>query len=90
MGVEIAILAGIQIDPTINGLMADPHAPVIWIVKSKPSSYCLWRPIEPELLIDVFDKWRGVLSVMAPGLVPTFSGNRLREVVPVNSVRRIC
>jgi len=27
--------------------------------------------------------------VVAPGLVPTFRGNRLRKVVPVNSVGRI-
>jgi hypothetical protein len=56
MGVEIAILAGIEIDPTINGLVADPHVPIIWIFKSKPCRYCLWRPIKSELLIDIFDK----------------------------------
>jgi hypothetical protein len=49
MAVKTTLIAGILIDPTIDGLVADAHGIIVGIIDSETACYSFRRPVETKL-----------------------------------------
>lgn len=85
MTVEIALVAGIEIYPVVDRLMADAHPFIIRIVHLQSTGYCLRRPVELELCRHICTQSLMPLAVVS-GLVKSPLHEILGSIVPADCI----
>jgi hypothetical protein len=90
MMVKIAVLAGIQVDPTVNRFVADTHSLIVRVVDTNAGRDGFRWPLCPEFVLDIFNEWLMILAAIATRFMSTLFRNGLCGVIPVNCIVIIC
>jgi hypothetical protein len=85
MTMKIPLVTGIEIDPTIDGFMADTHLFIIGIVYFYSAGDCFRRPVKRQLVMYIGKEPLMVLAVVS-GLMLSLQYNRFDTIVPVHCV----
>jgi len=55
MGIEIAAVHRIRINPLVNGFVANTHCFAVWIINGQPAGDLRWRPVLCEFALHIVD-----------------------------------
>jgi hypothetical protein len=83
MTVEIAILAGIQVDPAINGFWADTHLIIRWIIKPQSGRNSFGRPIESDFSFHIGNKFSLIFPEVMASFMTPLDCSGMCEIVPI-------
>jgi hypothetical protein len=86
MGVQIATVDSVGVNPLVDRFVADTHLLVVGIISNESSGDLLWRPVIDEFAMNIVHYL--ALRFFAPVVGFSFSliGILLSCIIPVNSI----